>query len=98
MVFLVYPNEVIVFLLEKNLAMLYLSKIQKIWYGAQTIQGYLGQGIAHSLSILFYEHEHNMHYMHLNWIGAPYCFNYSLGLQHPHHGKQFLSKTCNTLI
>ncbi len=40
MVFLVYPNEVIAFLLYYVLAMQYLSNIQKIWYGAQIIQGY----------------------------------------------------------
>jgi hypothetical protein len=61
MVFLMYPNEVIVFFLDFVLAMQYLFKIQKIWYGAQTIQGYLEWGIAHSLSILFYEPKYNMH-------------------------------------
>ncbi len=61
MVFLLYRNEVIVFLLDFVLTMQYLSKIQKIWYGTQTIQGYLEWGIAHSLNILFYELEYNMH-------------------------------------
>ncbi len=96
MVFTMYLNEGVTFLLGFVKVTQYLYKFQKIWYEAQIISriprtGYytfieyfvLWTWIQHALS-------------GLNWIGVPYCFDYPFGLQYPHCKKHSLS--CNTFI
>ncbi len=69
MVFTMYPNEIILFLLRFVGATQYLSKFQKIWYGAQTISRILRMGY-----YMFIEYfalwtwiQHALNAFKLNW-------------------------------
>jgi hypothetical protein len=67
MVFTKYPNEGIAFFLGFVRAMYNTSPSFKRYdMEPKLFLGYPERGITHSLNILFYELQYNMHEMHLN--------------------------------